>query len=396
MRRMLQSTRPISTAIANSFRAIGCQLLGGLILVLAVSGEVPAQFFHQDAMNPGAVQTAMATSDLETAIPTVDASYFGTKKSSDVQPASYLGDLGYQTLYAAECQPGAYSCTRCDFLWYFNAEALWLRREGERRFSLTQNQFMDTQDFEFGGRLTAGRMLDCVNAIEFVYTGPYDWRRGSFVSDPGNVNSLFFAFPEDLLLTMNNADQHTQQWRAKMQSFELNYRHWVWDSVSTFMGIRYVRYEEDYSLASARALPAPLPTTGQYLSEIDNDLVGAQLGGDIFFPLSLRTSFSLRGKAGFYGNFATREVRFEEGGETVFFNGVDKVFAAGLFEFGAFGNFQITPSIRLNAGYEVWWLSAVATTKRQNNNLTFATGTQIRSNDDIFLHGFSGGVQVLY
>ena len=397
MRRMLQSTRLIPTAIAKNQRAIGYQLLAGLILALGWRAEVPAQTYHQFPMNPGTVQTAMATSEFGSNMPIVDASYFGTKQSSDVKPASYLGDLGYQALYAAECQPGAYSCTRCDFLWYFNAEALWFRREGDRRFTLTQNEFMNNQDFELGTRITAGRMLDCVNAIEFVYAGPFDWTRSSFVEDPGNVNSLFLAFPEDLLLTFNNADQHTQRWRAKANSFELNYRHWVWDAVSTFVGIRYLKYEEDYSLASVRALPAPLPTTGLFSSEIDNDLVGAQLGGDIFFPMSLRTSLSLRGKAGVYGNFATREIRLEEDGNTVIFNGVDKVFAAGMVEVGAFGNFQITPSIRLNAGYELWWLSAVATTQRQNNNvLTFASGTRINGKDDIFLHGFSGGVQVLY
>jgi hypothetical protein len=397
MRRMLQSIRLIPTVIASRNRVVNCQLLLGLSLVLGTGGSAWAQLFTQNLQHPSAVQPATNSAIFGADLPTVDASYFGTKKTSDVKPATYLGDLGYQALQAAECQPGAYSCTRCDFQWYFNAEALWLRREGDRRFTLTQNQFMNNQDFEFGGRFTAGRMLDCVNAIEFVYTGPYEWQRGSVLQSPGSVNSLFLAFPEDLLLTFNDADQHTQQWRAKAQSFEVNYRHWVWDSVSTFIGARYLKYEEDYSLISLRALPPPNPTSGSYLSELDNDLIGAQLGGDIFFPMSLRTSLSLRGKGGVYGNFATREVRLEEDGNTVIFNGVDKVVAAAMVELGAFGNFQITPSIRLNAGYEVWWLTGVATTQRQNNNiLTFASGTRVNVKDDIFLHGFSGGVQVLY
>lgn len=397
MRRMLQSTRPTPTADAAFKKAIGPYLMAGLILALGWPAKAQAQSFLQQPSYFSPVQTAMATSELAQDVPIVDASYFGDKQSTDVKPASYWGDLGYQTLYAAECQPGAYSCVRCDFTWYYSAEMLFFRREGSRRFSLTQNVFMDETDYEFGGRFTVGRMLDCVDALEFVYSGPFEWNRDSFVQDPGNVNSLFLAFPEDLLLTFNGADEHTQRWRARANSFEMNYRHWVWDSVSTMVGVRYFKYEEDFSLTSFRPLPDPLPTRGEYISEINNDLVGAQLGGDIFFPLSLRTSMSLRAKGGVYANFATRELQVLEDGATVIFNANDSLKASGIFEFAGQFNFQITPSIRLNAGYEAWWLSAIATTEKQRNNrLTFSSGTQLNIRDDILLHGFAGGLQVLY
>lgn len=328
----------------------------------------------------------------------VDSTYRPKESlASDVSKASYLGDWGYQALQEAEGCPGAYGCTRCDFTWYFSGELVGFRREGDRRFSLTQNQFMDRGDYELGTRATIGRMCDCATAYEFVFVGPFYWERGSTLTGPANVNSRFFAFPIGLDDAFNDADSHVQRLISRSSSFELNRRRWAWDAVSTLIGIRYFNYEEAYSLSSERSPPRPAPLSGRYTDEIENHLIGPQIGGDIFFATSLKTSISLRGKAGIFANFATRELRLVEPGGTALFNAKDKVDIAGLFELGIAGNYQITPSIRLSGGYEVWYVPGMGTVARQSPNiLSGASGTNLRLREDLFLHGFNAGVQVLF
>jgi hypothetical protein len=51
----------------------------------------------------------------------------------------------------------------CDVSWYLNYEALWLKREGDERFSLTRFARLPKFDYELGrigGRITAGRVFD--------------------------------------------------------------------------------------------------------------------------------------------------------------------------------------------------------------------------------------------
>ena len=319
------------------------------------------------------------------------------RDNAQVQPASYWGDMGYQALCQAECAPGAYGCNRCDISWYFGFDALWLRREGDRNYSIVRNQFMDDVDYEFGGRITAGKMCDCSTAYEFVYTGPYKWRRGSDTAGSDDVDSLFVDFGTGLGDAFFDADLQQQRWRAEAHSFEVNRRKWAWDAISTLIGLRYFRYDERFTLNSFRSLPPPEPVTGRYVNDLENHLFGAQLGGDIFFVTSLRTSISVRGKAGVYANAASREVRLLEDDVVLVNNARDKIDLAGLFELGLFGNYQITPSIRLHGGYEVWYASGIATTATQRQIvLNFASGRQLRMKDDLFLHGFSGGVLLLY
>lgn len=378
--------------------AVHPMLAAGIIALLGSVLSAQTQAIYRNYPVSG---TTMSLGDNPvssgTEFPSVDASYFGSRQSSDVKKASYWGDLGYQALQNAESCPGAYGCTRCDITWYFSADFLGFRREGDRRFSLTQSQFMTDLEFEFGTRVTVGRMTDCANAFEFVYVGPFQWTRGSNLAIPDGVNSRFFAFPDDLDDAFNDADEHTQSWLARSSSFEINRRKWAWDAVSTLIGIRYFNYDERYGLESLRSAPQPAPLSGRYSDEIENHLVGAQIGGDVFFTTSLKSSISLRGKIGVFGNFATREARLVEDGVTTFFNANDKVEIAGLLETGIFGNYQLTPSIRLSGGYELWYLPGIASISEQNPNLlTPVSGLSVRFREDLFLHGFNGSIQVLF
>ncbi len=411
MRRILLFTRNGISAIASvAKRASFVALTAGVIATTGASQEARAQYpalyatsNSNFSVNPAAAQSAsngvMKLGDLPSGSTgssggVVDGSYFGTNRDSSVKPASYTGASSYgQQCGPSGCAPyGPNAC--CDVSWYAEYEALWLRREGHRRFSLTQNVFMNNSDYEFGGRYTIGKMLDCANSWEFVYAGPFKWTRGSDFTNAGNVNSKFQAVPAGLQNGFDGADRHIQSLRQSLDSFEVNRRWWAWDAVSTLIGIRYLKYQDDYSLTSVRAV-APLASS--YRDNVDNDMVGVQVGGNVYVPTSLRTLISFRGKAGVFGNFASRDVRIVRDAASVLRNLSDDVNIAGVVEFGVNGVYEVTPSIRLTSGYEAWLLPGSATVSNQRAQfLNAGSGTAIRMRDTVVLHGFTVGAQVLF
>jgi hypothetical protein len=402
MRKFPNLTRfGISAVSRVAVRAKSAAVAVGLLMALCTTGanaQYPvlyssssesntAPLFGSSVMNLGDARLAATT---RTSV--VDSAFRGKSTDTNVQPASYMGD-GYSALQSAECYSGYGPNTSCNVSYYFNGEALAFRREGSRRFGLTQNTFLSDIDFEWGGRLTLGKMCDCSNAYEFVYAGPFQWTRTSDVFGAA-VNSKFIANPSTLGTAFNGSTRQTQLLQSKLNSFEVNRRWWAWDAISTLIGVRYVKFEENYQLASQRAAA---PVSGVYNDEIDNDMVGLQIGGDLFFPTSLRTSVSIKGKAGAFANFATRELRMSDSDGAAVINGVDDVDIAGLFEVGVNGHYQITPSVRLSGGYEVWFVPGVATEARQASHFLNAnSGTAIRMTDDVVFHGFTMGAQLLY
>jgi hypothetical protein len=284
----------------------------------------------------------------------------------------------------------------CDVSWYVSAEALYLQRDKDEFFSLTRNNFMPRFDYELGARFTIGRLLNCADAWEFVYVGPYEWERQLNLVGAGDLQSQFFASdgfgPADVS-AFNNADQQVQTYTAEMNNIEVNRRWWAWDVVSTMFGVRYVGYDEKYQFLSSNSTVG----NGQYAMKLDNQMIGAQVGADILYPVGLRTHIGFRGKAGAYANFQESRTLLQNAGVTVLNSGDNTTDLAGLFEVGIFGNYQIVPSIRLTASYEIWYGPGVAVVADQSpTRVNASSGTFVNNDDDLFLNGGSVGVQILY
>lgn len=342
------------------------------------------------SMQDGPVSTAGAANLSDAA--TVNAAYSVLSDQTQVEQASFRGRVN-----PAYCPPSANACNpNCDISWYFNYDALWLRRENDERFSLSRNTFIPDFEYEFGGRYTAGRMLDCSNGWEAVYVGPYDWQRSASVAGTGNLQSQLQplnGYTAAEVSSFNSADQHAQAYRAQLNSFEFNRRWWVWDVVSTMIGVRYVDYEEDFLFFSQRTGVG----NGLFVERVDNQLVGVQTGADLIYPISLRANVGVRAKAGVYANFDERETFLSNAGTIVLNAGDSDVDVAGIIEYGVFANYHVVPSVRLTAGYEFWYLPGMATIPEQSPTLVSpASGTTVFDSDDLFLHGGSVGVQILY
>ena len=287
------------------------------------------------------------------------------------------------------CNPG------CNVRYYVAFDALWLRRENDERFSLSRNTFMPDFDYEFGGRYTIGTMMDCVNGWEFVYAGPFDWQRQAAVTGTASLQSTFQpinGYTAAEVSAFNNADGHTQAYRAQMHSFEFNRRWFEWDVVSTMIGVRYVDYEEDYLFVSTGG-----SGTGIFQEGVDNQLIGAQVGADMLYPVSLRANVGFKAKAGVYANFDDRQVAMNNAGVQILNAGASDTDVAGLIEMGVTTNYVIVPSVRLTAGYEFWYMPGIATVPEQRPSIISpASGSTIDDSDDLFIHGGYAGVQILY
>lgn len=417
MRQILNLTRLVVQTCARWTHGIEIAAGTGLLTLAAASSGL-AQSMPQYPVS--AATMSMGDTPVSSGVrnPIVDASFRHTQDQTSVKPASYVTDFTeqcYQEYCQAEeaCGPTGQGCNRCDITWYTSFEGLWLQRTGDKRFSLTNNfSFNDEFDFQFGGRYTAGRMLDCVNAYEFVYTGLYEWSRFRDVQGNDNIDSPFQVFdtqvpqavPPLTDTVFDSADRQQQTWNAEMQSFEFNRRLWAWDAVSTLIGFRYLNYEEDYALVALRTLPAPAASSAAYTDNIDNDLFGGQIGGDLFYVTSLKTSVSMKGKLGLFGNISSRDLTIYVNDAVTSRTGADETDLAGMLELGVYGHYQCTRSFRISGGYELWYISEVATVPNQRperfvldeaGNLLFS-GRGIRNNDEVLLHGFTAGLQLLY
>ncbi len=159
------------------------------------------------------------------------------------------------------------------------------------------------------------------------------------------------------------------------------------------VGLRYIDYEEDYALSTARAGVG----NGLYLSSINNSAIGPQIGAQLLRPASLRANYGVRGKAAVFANFDEISTFMSNAGNLLVNTTDDAVDVAGLVEMGVFANYQIVPSVRVTAGYEFMYLPGFATIPGQNlTRITPSSGTSIDNDDEVFLHGGSVGVQVLY
>lgn len=297
-----------------------------------------------------------------------------------------------QVGYEIPCPSGA----GCDVSVYASYEALWLKRENDEQFSLSRNDRFDDFDYDFGGRYTIGRIWDCVNGVEAVYAGPYHWRRSTAVTGPGNLISNLLpsgGYTSNEVNAFNSANFHSQAQEIDLHSYELNRRWWAWDVLSTMIGLRVVDYRESYAFLSQR----PAVGSGLFAEQTRNTLVGVHVGGDLMYPVGLRTIIGTRGKAGVFANFDEATVQLINAGTSVLDNRDTAVDVAGVIEYGIFARYQVVPSIRLMAGYEFWYMPGIATVNGQQiHRVNPDSGSRVDNDDSVFLHGGGAGVQVLF
>ncbi len=314
------------------------------------------------------------------------------------EPSSYFSGSGYVNHGASYGSPVNNPCCpeNCHS-YYVGYEALFIRRRADEAFTLSTRNYMGNYDFEYGHRITLGQMLDCVDGVEFVYTGPFTWDRGwTIISNSSSLRSNF-TLADDLAAadidTFNGAFRHIQIERNKFQSYEANRRWYAWDILSTLIGIRTIQYDEEYLFDTVdnnnRA--------GFFRSNLRNYLIGLQVGGDVYRPVGQRLSIGTKSRMGIYGNFNKGETILANAGDVKFNNRDRDVDVAGAFQFGANARYRILPRLTASVGYEAWTLYRMATVSDQvYQPITEQTGLTYRTRDTVFMHGATGGVEITW
>jgi hypothetical protein len=334
----------------------------------------PSWFANVDSI--GAVRPVQFTNDSDPA--------FVPQEAFDSSPP-VLDEMEVLNHPSFSCPGG------CPSSWYFRAEALYLDRKSQRS-SLSNDFSLGAFDHDLGSRITLGRRLDCLEAWELTYVGPFKYTTQGNATGVSLNTSLVASGVN--LSAFNGAVFHHQVRNSQLNSFEVMKKYWGWDILATSIGIRYLNVANDFHFTSID--PAPGSEVGLLNLDLDNHIVGPQIGLDLLYPHN-RWTFGSRLKGGVYGNYAQGRLQVLNAGVVQVDNDVNRGQFSLLGEFGVSASYQVTPRVSLRVGYEAWLLYGVANTTDQILSPLSPTTLRImESGGDTFFHGGSVGVETTW
>lgn len=274
----------------------------------------------------------------------------------------------------------------------------------------TDNLSFNDEDAE-GVRVTLCTILGPGSNLEVTYFGFQNFATSaSATSGTKNLFSAFSEFgnnPFNGYSDTGQASYHGIEYSSLLDSVELNIRH-RWSSEncrfhgSKLIGMRYVRLDEEllFKTRGAGVDPATLADLNQsmnYLTFAQNDLVGFQVGGDLFFSAmpGLRIGADIDG--GIYGNCASQDTSILSSTVNPEQREVKSRTEAALV---AETNFAVVYSVNsrltLRAGYTLFYMNGVALGPENFNAIAPQLGPRtpaINVDGTVFYHGYNGGIE---
>ena len=340
------------------------------------------------------------------------------------QPGGFPGmEGGYQDLGGTCCGPH----------WFdFMIESVFLQRTGDTGIGLMSqgirgfgapNIVLGSDDIDFtlatGFRATAHWQLNAVNFIEGVYLGGLDWDDRATITSTGNA--LFSAFsdfgdvPFGGFEDSDQASSSTLFYESELDSVEVNWRRgWVSPdnkfSGTWLVGGRYIRLQETLQ-HDIRVSPHfdPINMINRtdaftlYDLDIENDMAGIQVGTELVRCLSPGLLVGVEGKAMAFVNRISQEGQLQS--TTLqpprIENDDDTEFTWGS-QAKIFGLWQFHPWMKLRVGYEAMYIDDVATAFGSydstppfiNPFVSEVRTTDVRSDENLFFHGFTAGFEL--
>ena len=278
---------------------------------------------------------------------------------------------------------------------YLIADALfYTRTDGD---DIVNSNFgtLDGFDFEGGLRLTFGAKSDSLRGREVTYKGiapveEFETRTsaGGFISLP-----IFSTggLPAAATSAFQNVTNQTESQSAEFHSLEFNRVTYGWDVIKSFSGFRYIYAADDYQTITQNALGE----TGDFQLQTFNNLFGVQIGGEIFYDVGRRLSYSFESKAGLFANFSQVDTRLTNNGIEFINADDDNATFSTLLEFSALGHYQLSETARFRLGYNVLFLGEVATSQRNFDPvLTPTSASSGDDGDDVVFHGLNFGLEI--
>ena len=289
---------------------------------------------------------------------------------------------------------GAYGCIHCDSYFYGVAEAIHVDRDNDDTATISSRYGLSGFEMEMGTRITVGRVPNCVQGWEGTFTGIINWNSNGGLEAPifriqSNLEPIAPVSAADIS-SFNDAFIQTVNYDARYWSAELNKTYVGWEVAKMLCGIRYIDFEEQYSLYSENDTES-----GSIYSDIDNRLIGFQIGMDLTYPILKKTYVDFRGRAGIYANFMDLDLAVINDNEWAAGVNDRSVEAAGQFELGVGLRYQVSPKFSLKCGTELWYLSGIGTAYDQLNNGIMGRNS-VEGYEDLINAVFSYGGEIRY
>ncbi len=268
-------------------------------------------------------------------------------------------------------------------------------------------------NMESGFRLTGRYDLGALSFVEVAYTGLFDIDGNASVRDLNGTGDLYTPFtnfgtnPVDLDANpqFNGTDralEHRVFYDSELQSAEITYRrYWVGYSPrvsgTLLWGFRYTKLNERYGFQTQGSRPvdgAPVGSpnaSDQFLAITDNNLAGAQVGGDGWVTIRQGLRIGAEGKVGLYGN--RYSIDYSVTDPTLIANSasIDDDVAAFIGDFRVMMVADIFPNVSLKASYDVLVMNSLALA---SDNFTFTpnttpggVGNQLAGSNAVFNQG---------
>jgi hypothetical protein len=287
---------------------------------------------------------------------------------------------------------------RCGPQWYARTEVLFLQRDNDPLdqplvvSDATGDVLLRTSDLGFnmvlGPSLLVGRRIDSATAFELSYFGTQFWSSSARVTA---VNDL--DLPGVIVGAANdfdNADRMIFRNTAQLHNAEFNYVY-RYNSISVLYGFRYLNWEETYNINSTDSDG----DTSDYNLRASNNLFGAQVGTRIDRRWC-HLDWQFSGKVGIFGNAAMQRQLLLDNGNTFVLRDTRQREANAAFvgDLNLSVFYALNSTWRIRAGYNILWLEGLALGP---NQLDFtddlSSGTRLRSEGGVFLHGANIGLE---
>ena len=294
---------------------------------------------------------------------------------------------------------------------YFIAEALYLDRDDGEIFNSNRGSL---SDFDFGGgaRITVGRRQDSTSGREFQYSGTEKIEQTLRIStDDGSAQSLFL--PSGTITGADttsffNATEQEQAKESYFHSLEFNKVKWGWDVIKSYVGVRYLYFDDEYNVFSqsrrftfANDGFAREPQNGQFQQSATNNLIGPQIGGELYYDVGYRWSVSGFSRLGAYVNFNENERLLINNGVRVIDEEDFSTTVSYTYEAGISAKYRMSSQAQFRIGYNIYFWDELATVSDNLVNSGFGVpltssflGNQTSDSDSVFFHGLSVGVEI--
>lgn len=214
--------------------------------------------------------------------------------------------------------------------WYdFSADVMFLQTSGAGGGQVLTTQGIsgtpvlragdaDDSGMAVGGRLSVAFIVGPGGNIEVTYLGGNRWKDEAVAT--GNLD--LFSFLSDFGVAppggFQDTDESLMQRAATLATFhsgEVNYRRRTVGPYGRFQwsglgGIRYLRYDSDFdysTLGDNNNSIVPRPRYFEMLNSVDNEMVGAQIGGDLWWNVIPGVNVGIGLKGGPMGNHISRK-----------------------------------------------------------------------------------------